>query len=555
MDAADAIAKSTIVLFLAVAGCEGIARRRSAALRHALHCAALLAAAAVPPLALALPRWNAGILSVSAPAREPASGRVPASPVVRAGTDDGRPSSGERPSPLRPSSLPVGALALGAWAAGTAVAILLVLRDARRASALVRGADTISDAAALAALGDAARALGVSRAVRLASSPRAATPLVAGFRRPAVILPPDFRAWPEERLRTALLHEMAHVRRADCALHVATRLAGAILFFHPLARLALRRLDALREAACDDLVLAAGTRPSAYALALLDSARDVRTARFAVAMARPFPVESRIAAVLDAARERRPLARRTPARLALAAAAIAGLLASADPRSTAAALVPRFSPRGAAVQARWDDGRFHVGAFARGRIAFAGDGARVESMEPGAFLLVAARDASTGALHTFLETRDGVDASPAWSEIATSVLPETARRLAAAGRARDAGDRRASGSTLTGERATTSDGEGRVVLARFETERGPGGVFAAGPIRLDADRRTIAAMGDGAFLVAFVESDLPAVACSVPRGDGPPGPGASARSILAAALPAALEATAGAAPVVWRRSD
>ena len=97
-------------------------------------------------------------------------------------------------------------------------------------------------------------------------------------------------AWSRERLRIVLLHEMAHIRRRDSLTQALAELAFCLYWFHPLVWLALRRLRAERERACDDLVLRAGTGASDYAAHLLAVARSFQSSEFspaAVSMAAP----------------------------------------------------------------------------------------------------------------------------------------------------------------------------------------------------------------------------------------------------------------------------
>src|SRR3989304_3942069 len=67
---------------------------------------------------------------------------------------------------------------------------------------------------------------------------------------------------------------------------------------------AARQLRGERELACDDLVLAAGSRASDYATHLLEIARGLRVGALAgvasIAMARPSQLAGRPLAVLDA---------------------------------------------------------------------------------------------------------------------------------------------------------------------------------------------------------------------------------------------------------------
>ena len=95
-------------------------------------------------------------------------------------------------------------------------------------------------------------------------------PMLAGIFRPMVLLPADIAGWasPEEQ-RAILLHEVAHFERRDHLINLFQTLIGAILFFHPAVRYALRQLVLERELACDERVLGSGANATAYAEALL----------------------------------------------------------------------------------------------------------------------------------------------------------------------------------------------------------------------------------------------------------------------------------------------
>ncbi len=56
--------------------------------------------------------------------------------------------------------------------------------------------------------------------VDLLESPKGSMPMTFGLFRSAIFLPADAAQWSAERLRLVLLHELAHVRRADGATHM-----------------------------------------------------------------------------------------------------------------------------------------------------------------------------------------------------------------------------------------------------------------------------------------------------------------------------------------------
>src|SRR4030095_5138476 len=109
-----------------------------------------------------------------------------------------------------------------------------------------------------------AEALGIRQRVVFGEA-SVATPMVSGLWRPCIMVPRDAHTWPRPRLHVALLHELAHVQRRDCATQVVAQPVCAVYWFHPLVCTAPARLRAEREHACDDFVLVVGTRGSEYA--------------------------------------------------------------------------------------------------------------------------------------------------------------------------------------------------------------------------------------------------------------------------------------------------
>lgn len=152
------------------------------------------------------------------------------------------------------------------------------------------------------------RKMGLASPPLLLSSPRILTPMTWGIHRPVVLLPEASRHWPTAQRREVLLHELAHIKRHDCLTQLAAQLARLIFWFNPLVTVAARRMRAERERACDDRVLAAGTRPSSYAAHLLHIATRLRgrdcSMPVAVGMARGGGIVDRLGAVLDTGQRR-----------------------------------------------------------------------------------------------------------------------------------------------------------------------------------------------------------------------------------------------------------
>jgi beta-lactamase regulating signal transducer with metallopeptidase domain len=328
------VVKGSVVLATAGAAAWAL-RRSSAAVRHVVWAAALASLAALPLASALLPRvpvtvpaWHASAPSVAARLT-----RLPARVSERA------PRVATRPSPVAAAAaasdareddaprIPVAALVMATWLLGASAWLLRTLGGLavlRRLRASARPLDT---ALWRERVWDAASELGMSP-VALRASSRISVPVTFGVVHPVVMLPEDADTWDAERARVVLLHELAHVRRRDCLVHLVAQCALAMHWMNPLAWLAAARLRIERERACDDLVLACGTNGPRYAEHLLDIARTASRrpiAAAALAMARPTELEGRLLAVLDRTVRRGV----TGSRAMLAAMLVAGTAVSA----------------------------------------------------------------------------------------------------------------------------------------------------------------------------------------------------------------------------------
>lgn len=116
-----------------------------------------------------------------------------------------------------------------------------------------------------------------------------------------VLLPSGAAAWPDERIRVVVAHELAHVRRCDWLVLIGAELLRSVYWFNLLLWVACARLRHESERACDDAVLRLGIGGTSYAAHLLDLARAFAAHRRvwlpAAAIARPSRLERRIAAM------------------------------------------------------------------------------------------------------------------------------------------------------------------------------------------------------------------------------------------------------------------
>ncbi len=296
-------------------------RRGSAALRHFVWTASFAALLVLPAAILLTPKWSP-VRQASRPVQIPQT----SPPVVR---------SAVLPQPVEPAGKPVLPLLL---LLGSLAAASRFLVGAVRTSRIVRRASDATHARAM--LEHLAQSLGIRRRVRALESAAAPMPMTWGVVRPVVVLPEDAPAWPQGRLNAVLLHELIHVRRLDLLVQGIAQAACCLYWFHPLAWLALRQLRQERERACDDAVLQHGVAAPEYAGHLIDLVRALaaRRTRWAVApaMAEASDLESRIRALLDRGRNRRPLSRRAAVAIAAAIAAVLLPFAAITVRAQAA---------------------------------------------------------------------------------------------------------------------------------------------------------------------------------------------------------------------------
>jgi beta-lactamase regulating signal transducer with metallopeptidase domain len=245
-------------------------RVRSGAARHAAWSAVLVTMLTMPVLIAVVPRVDVPVPSSVASSFDTIAGEV--SPYERQDTPPTREAVGQ------PSSTVVTGPAVDAK-----VSPARALIDARIATMALYGAGALFFFIRIAAgwilarrlVGRAVRVLGDNRAP-VFETPAIATPMTAGIVSPCVLLPIDWRAWPEDKLRAVLAHEHAHIVRRDSLVAILARVNRAIFWFHPLAWWLERTLAVASEHACDETAARQIGQPRRYAEVLVDMAEAVR---------------------------------------------------------------------------------------------------------------------------------------------------------------------------------------------------------------------------------------------------------------------------------------
>jgi TonB family protein len=306
--AVDVAIKATLLAAAALATTAAL-RARSAAVRHWILAVAVICIAALPLVALVVPRWQIPLAATTVSPAAASSSSVALITIVT-GRDTERTADRTEPSAgLRFAGL-VTHLPVLLWLGGVAISGGVLAAGLLRLRAIAGAATRLNAGRWVDLVDEMARATGVRRPVVLLHSNDPTLLVTWGTARPKIVLPLAARDWDEERTRIVLRHELAHIQRGDWLVQVAAQVVLALNWFNPLVWIACRRLQRESEHACDDAVLRAGVDPADYASHLIALARTLTRRRAvlpAPAMARPSTLEGRIAAMLNARLNRSPL--------------------------------------------------------------------------------------------------------------------------------------------------------------------------------------------------------------------------------------------------------
>jgi beta-lactamase regulating signal transducer with metallopeptidase domain len=200
----------------------------------------------------------------------------------------------------------------------------------------------------------------LSRPVRLLISPLAQAPAVAGWLRPAILMPVGALAGlPVEQIEALLAHELAHIRRNDYLINLLQGVAEALLFYHPSVWWISNEIRAERELCCDDAAVAVCGDVLLYARALATVEAE-RPARLRTVMAaNGGSLANRIRRLLEPPQSMAHMEAGPGAAAALSIVLLAGIGAAAVDRSSAptqAPPTPRVTdaPRTVRIQGPWE---------------------------------------------------------------------------------------------------------------------------------------------------------------------------------------------------------
>jgi beta-lactamase regulating signal transducer with metallopeptidase domain len=143
------------------------------------------------------------------------------------------------------------------WLGGAAILFLRLAWASVQLSRMVRRLPLLGDRVVERVLLDCADEMGLCAAPPILAADHLSGPAVVGLWKPRLLVPRRVcAAFGLGELRLMFLHELAHVRRRDVMVSWLLGGLAALHWFNPLLLLALRRVRADRELACDEMVLA-----------------------------------------------------------------------------------------------------------------------------------------------------------------------------------------------------------------------------------------------------------------------------------------------------------
>ena len=128
--------------------------------------------------------------------------------------------------------------------------------------------------------------LGIRRMVTIAESGLAKVPMVVGHLKPLILIPVGLlTALSTNEIEAILIHELAHIRRADYLVNLLQTLVEIIFFFNPAVLWISALIKTERENCCDDIAVAQSSSKVTYIKALVSCQEyDATSTAFAMAL-------------------------------------------------------------------------------------------------------------------------------------------------------------------------------------------------------------------------------------------------------------------------------
>lgn len=142
------------------------------------------------------------------------------------------------------------------WICGCIGMLTMIARQHRKLAWEIRKQEPITDARVRHLLESCKARLGMKREVKVSITRTVNTPALFGNKHPCLLVPGDMLQQLEDReLRLIFLHELIHLKRGDILVNWFMILVRSLHWFNPAVWLALKRLRADQEMACDAAVM------------------------------------------------------------------------------------------------------------------------------------------------------------------------------------------------------------------------------------------------------------------------------------------------------------
>lgn len=204
------------------------------------------------------------------------------------------------------NSIDVQSAIIAFYLIGFCISMLRLVAGTRWLSRIYREGTRLQDVTLELATAVASQ-IGLRQTPEVRCSSRISLPLVFGVFRSVVLVPEDFATWPQGQRRSALLHELTHIKRCDVIVELLTRVSRAIYWFHPAVWYVARQVTVTRELATDQAVVRYGEDPCQYATGLVDvfarlnkNSKTLIHVHSGVAMSRITTLEGRVLGILQA---------------------------------------------------------------------------------------------------------------------------------------------------------------------------------------------------------------------------------------------------------------
>ena len=142
---------------------------------------------------------------------------------------------------------------------GWLVGMLFLLALLVRRICFIRGLIAESRPAnerSLEMLEECRRLIGIRQSIELRFSSNTLSPAVCGLFRPIILMPSTLlKKLSREKLKAILIHELAHIKRADGWVNLLQTMLQIVYFYNPLVWIANAMVRRVREQAVDEMVL------------------------------------------------------------------------------------------------------------------------------------------------------------------------------------------------------------------------------------------------------------------------------------------------------------